>query len=148
MPDGLDTVVMQEDVRIEEQSGTGLGHDSARSEARRQSAACRRGHQARRRAGRGRRALATAGRGERSRDAGLDRLRCYAPLKVAIVSTGDEIMRPGESFVPGKVYDANAPMLEGLIEAAGAEASRSRRLAGQSGARPRGAWPRRRAITT
>jgi molybdopterin molybdotransferase len=53
---------------------------------------------------------------------GLDRLRCYAPLKVAIVSTGDEILRPGEAFAPGKVYDANAAMLKGLIRAAGAEA--------------------------
>ena len=51
---------------------------------------------------------------------GLDRLRCYVPLKVAIFSTGDEIMRAGDPFVPGKVYDANAPMLEGLIEVAGA----------------------------
>ena len=53
---------------------------------------------------------------------GLDRLRCFAPLKVAIVSTGDEILRPGEAFAPGKVYDANAAMLRGLIQAAGAEA--------------------------
>ena len=47
---------------------------------------------------------------------GLDRLRCYVPLKVAIVSTGDEILRAGDPFVPGKVYDANAPMLEGLLK--------------------------------
>ena len=53
---------------------------------------------------------------------GLGRLPCYAKLKVAILSTGDEILRPGESFSPGKVYDANAPMLQGLVEAAGAEA--------------------------
>ena len=52
---------------------------------------------------------------------GLDRLRCFAPLKVAILSTGDEILRPGEAFAPGKVYDANAAMLEGLVRAAGAE---------------------------
>ncbi len=53
---------------------------------------------------------------------GLGRLRCHAPLKVAIVSTGDEILRAGDAFVPGKVYDANAPMLEGLVQAVGAEA--------------------------
>jgi molybdopterin molybdotransferase len=53
---------------------------------------------------------------------GLGRLSCYAPLKVAILSTGDEILRPGEAFSPGKVYDANAPMLHGLVRAAGAEA--------------------------
>jgi molybdopterin molybdotransferase len=51
---------------------------------------------------------------------GLDLLSCYSPLKVAIASTGDEILRPGEAFAPGKVFDANAAMLEGLIRAAGA----------------------------
>ena len=60
---------------------------------------------------------------------GLAQLRCYAPLKVAIVSTGDEILRPGAPFVPGKVYDANAPMLEGLVKAVGAEPVRPRRAA-------------------
>lgn len=52
---------------------------------------------------------------------GLDRLRCYVPLKVALLSTGDEILRPGAEFVPGKVFDANVPMLEGLVETAGAQ---------------------------
>ena len=50
---------------------------------------------------------------------GLDRLACHAPLKVAILSTGDEILQPGEAFSPGKVYDANAPMLQGLVRAVG-----------------------------
>jgi molybdopterin molybdotransferase len=52
---------------------------------------------------------------------GLDRLRCYAPLRVAILSTGDEILRPGDIFGPGKVYDANAPMLDGLVKSGGAQ---------------------------
>jgi molybdopterin molybdotransferase len=52
---------------------------------------------------------------------GFDKLRCYSPLRVAIFSTGDEILRPGDTFGPGKVYDANAPMLDGLIKSAGAE---------------------------
>ena len=30
---------------------------------------------------------------------GLGRLACYAKLKVAILSTGDEILRPGETFL-------------------------------------------------
>ena len=77
---------------------------------------------------------------------GLDRLRCYAPLKVAIVSTGDEILRPGEAFAPGKVYDANAAMLEGLIRAAGAEAGGFGHLAGQGRARPRGSVRRKPQI--
>ena len=52
---------------------------------------------------------------------GLEKLRCYAPLRVAILSTGDEILRPGEPFGPGKVYDANAPMLDGLVKSVGAQ---------------------------
>ncbi|MEE8579570.1 MAG: molybdopterin molybdotransferase MoeA, partial [Hyphomicrobium sp.] len=53
---------------------------------------------------------------------GLDRLDCFETLKVVIFSSGDEILRPGEVFSAGKVYDANAPMLQGLIRAAGASA--------------------------
>jgi molybdopterin molybdotransferase len=54
---------------------------------------------------------------------GLDRLRCYAPLRVALLSTGDEILRPGDIFGPGRVYDANASMLDGLVKSVGAEPS-------------------------
>jgi molybdopterin molybdotransferase len=39
-----------------------------------------------------------------------------------VFSTGDEILRPGATFSEGKVYDANAPMLHGLIAATGAKA--------------------------
>jgi molybdopterin molybdotransferase len=39
---------------------------------------------------------------------------------VAIVSTGDEVLRPGAAFSEGQVYDANAPMLAALIASAGA----------------------------
>jgi molybdopterin molybdotransferase len=119
MPDGFDTVVMQEDVRIEEQSGQtwveippGLKQGANRRLA---------GEDAKLGA-----VVVKAGVRLRPQDVasaaacGLDRLRCYAPLKVVIVSTGDEILRAGDPFIPGKVYDANAPMLEGLIEGAGA----------------------------
>ena len=121
MPDGFDTVVMQEDVRVEEQSEQtwvmippGLKRGANRRLA---------GEDAKLGA-----VLLEAGARLRPQDVasaaacGLDRLLCYAPLKVAIVSTGDEIMRAGDPFVPGKVYDANAPMLEGLVQAASAEA--------------------------
>jgi molybdopterin molybdotransferase len=119
MPDGFDTVVMQEDVGIEERSGQtwvmippGLKPGANRRLA---------GEDAKLGA-----VLVQAGARLRPQDVasaaacGLDRLHCYVPLKVAIFSTGDEIMRAGDPFVPGKVYDANAPMLEGLIQVAGA----------------------------
>jgi molybdopterin molybdotransferase len=120
MPEGFDTVAMQEDVRVEEQGGErwvfippGLkpganrrlaGEDTKKGDV-----------------------LVEAGTRLRPQEvasaaaAGLDRIACFVPLRVAILSTGDEILRPGEPFEPGKVYDANAPMLRGLVAAAGAE---------------------------
>src|SRR5262249_45367398 len=59
----------------------------------------------------------------RRRRARLDwapEVQCYARLRVAIVSTGDEVVRPGARLGEGKVYDANAPMLEALVAGAGA----------------------------
>jgi putative molybdopterin biosynthesis protein len=38
---------------------------------------------------------------------------------VAIVSTGDEIVAPGEQIRPGEVYDSNAAILAGAVEEAG-----------------------------
>lgn len=53
---------------------------------------------------------------------GLDKVTCFARLRLAIVSTGDEIIRPGAAeLVPGQVFDANAPMLAGLSKLAGCE---------------------------
>jgi molybdopterin molybdotransferase len=122
MPQGLDTVAMQEDVRLE-QSGEivwAVIPPGLKPGANRRLA----GEDAR-----GATALAAPGMRVRPQEvaaaaaAGFDRLICYTPLKVAIVSTGDEIIRPGAEFTPGKVYDANAPMLQGLIRAAGAAAT-------------------------
>ncbi len=51
---------------------------------------------------------------------GMAEVLCFARLRVAIVSTGDEVVRPGTPFSEGLVYDANAPMLTALIASAGA----------------------------
>jgi len=120
MPAGLDTVAMQEDVSIEEQDGAhwahippGLGAGANRRLAGEDT-----------KAGESLVATGTRLRPQEVASAaatGLGAVRCYAPLKVAVFSTGDEILRPGDSFSEGKVYDANAPMLHGLIAATGAE---------------------------
>lgn len=120
MPEGTDTVVMQEDVESE----------SGESQARvrippglKQGANCRQ-------AGEDAEAGATlleAGRRLRPQDVaaaastGLARIPCFSPLRVAIFSTGDEVVRTGSPLEAGQVYDANAPMLHGLIAATGAE---------------------------
>jgi molybdopterin molybdotransferase len=121
MPAGFDTVAMQEDIRIEESAGVlwALIPPDLKKGANR------------RRAGedsqQGER-LVAAGTRLRPQDVasaaavGMAGVDCYARLKVAILSTGDEILRPGEKFSPGKVYDANSSMLQGLIAATGADA--------------------------
>jgi molybdopterin molybdotransferase len=121
MPSGLDSVVMQEDVRVEQIGNERWVHipPGLKQGANRRLAGedSKPGD-----------VLVEVGTPLRPQEVataaatGLDRLRCYAPLKVAIISTGDEILRPGEAFAPGRVYDANAAMLKGLIQAAGAEA--------------------------
>lgn len=52
---------------------------------------------------------------------GLGEVDVYQRLRVGILSSGDEIIAPGRSAAAGQVYDSNAPMLHGLVEAAGAE---------------------------
>ena len=121
MPSGLDSVVMQEDARVEQIGNERWVHipPGLKQGANRRLAGedSKPGD-----------VLVEVGTPLRPQEVataaatGLDRLRCYAPLKVAIISTGDEILRPGEAFAPGRVYDANAAMLKGLIQAAGAEA--------------------------
>lgn len=41
------------------------------------------------------------------------------PLRVALVSTGDEVHEPGSILPPGGIYDANRPLLSALLKACG-----------------------------
>lgn len=43
------------------------------------------------------------------------------PLRVAVLSTGDELVAPSETPGPGQVRDVNAPMLSALLRQHGAE---------------------------
>ena len=53
---------------------------------------------------------------------GLDTVRVHRRPVVAILSTGDELLRPGEPPAPGKIYDANAFSLATMVQAMGSEA--------------------------
>ncbi len=51
---------------------------------------------------------------------GLDRVSVFASLRVAVFSTGDEVIRPGVPLHEGQVYDANHYLLRGLLQSSGA----------------------------
>ena len=52
---------------------------------------------------------------------GLARVEVVRPVRVALLSTGDELREPGEALGPGEVHDANRPLLAGLLAGAGIE---------------------------
>jgi molybdopterin molybdotransferase len=122
MPDGHDTVVMQEDVRTGTADGQPIvaipeglkrganvrkaGEDVEAGETVLAEGAVLRPQDLA--------ALASLGFGEAA---------CFQRLKVAIVSTGDEVRRGGGTLESGQVFDANAPMLAPLIASTGATAT-------------------------
>jgi molybdopterin molybdotransferase len=119
MPAGHDTVVMQEDVRATTAEGRTVVSIPAGLE---------RGANVRR-AGEDVQAgetLLRAGAVLRPQELaalasiGMAEVACFSRLRVATVSTGDEVVRPGTAFAQGLVYDANAPMLTALVASAGA----------------------------
>ncbi len=57
--------------------------------------------------------------------AGVDRVRVYRRPRVALLSTGDELVQPGQSLAPGQIYDANRFLLTGLLQQAGVASIRT-----------------------
>ena len=55
---------------------------------------------------------------------GIARVSVFNRLRVALASSGDEIVAPGAPLAPGQVFDANAPMIEGLLATAGVSVTR------------------------
>lgn len=114
LPDGVDTVVLQEDVEIEDGAVCFTGPIKAGANTRA--------------AGEDKKANdIVAARGRRITPAdlalmsavGVATLETFAPLKVGILSTGDELVEAGQSAAPGQIFDANRPMLMGLITGLG-----------------------------
>ncbi|HVJ42693.1 MAG TPA: gephyrin-like molybdotransferase Glp [Dongiaceae bacterium] len=51
---------------------------------------------------------------------GFPVLPVYEPLRLALFSTGDELVEPGLALAPGQIWDANRAMLKALIGETGA----------------------------
>ncbi len=118
MPPGADTVAMQEDCDLDEDGHVVRIPPGLKPGANR------------RRAGEDLKAgevLVTAGTRLRPQDiaaiasTGTARVEVWRPVRVALVSTGDEIRRPGNPLPAGGVYDSNHYLLSGLLAGFGAE---------------------------
>ena len=116
MPPGTDTVIMQEDVRVEGGAVTlppGLAPGANRRRAGEDVACGSVAIRAGTRLGPRHIALAAA--------LGFADLRLRARLRVALFSTGDELTPLGQPLPPAGIHDANRPMLSALLSRLGAE---------------------------
>ena len=53
--------------------------------------------------------------------AGISRLPVYRQVRVAVISTGDEICQPGQLLSAGKIYDSNTAYLSARLSQLGAD---------------------------
>lgn len=116
VPEGADTVVMQEHCRVEEQrlyiehavsAGANIrprGNDIATGSRILQAGT-----------------LLKAAHLGLAASVGITGLEVFRRLKVAIFSTGDELVEPGKPLGPGQIYNSNRYQLTALLQAQGCD---------------------------
>lgn len=116
LPPGADAVVMQENSEPHEGAVTLLQAASAGENVRPAGEDLRQGQE-----------LFPAGHRLRPQDlgvlatAGIDEVTVTRPLRAAVMTTGDELVRPGTPLGPGQIYNANVHTLTALLQALGVE---------------------------
>ena len=117
IPDGADTIVIQEDVRVLENGAIQINEMPSKGEWVRAAGLD----------------ISTGERvipaGTRLTPAaigvcaslGITHLSVFKRLKVALLSTGDELVEPGLPLAAGKIYNSNRQLIGTLIEQAGFE---------------------------
>ena len=117
LPPGVDTVVLQEDVTLAPGKIAFQGPLKQGANARKQGEDMQAGN-----------TVLSAGHVLSPADLGMLAAVGYhvvpvrQRLRVGVLSTGDEIVAPGKTAVPGQIFDANRPLLLALIARMGHEA--------------------------
>ncbi len=114
LPEGVDTVILQEDVEVLDGAVQFNGPIKAGANTRKAGEDVMTGDVV---AARGRR-LTAADLAILSA-VGVPDVKTYAPLRVGVLSTGDELVEAGQAAAAGQIFDANRPMLMGLIRKLG-----------------------------
>lgn len=110
LPEGVDTVVLQEDVSTSKTEVSFHGPLKRGANAREAGEDMQAGQ-----------TILHAGRKITPADlgmlaaAGVGQVSVRKPLRVGILSTGDELREPGDTATEGQIYDANRPMLAAMV---------------------------------
>ncbi len=116
LPDGVDTVILEEDVTADADRIAFRGPLKQGSNTRKAGEDVVAGE-----------VILSAGRRLTAADlalmsaVGVAEVELRAPLKVAVLSTGDELVEAGQQAGPGQIYDANRPMLLDMVRQFGCE---------------------------
>lgn len=117
LPQGVDTVILQEDVRVEEGHVLFQGALKQGANTRKAGEDVKVGDP-----------ILRAGRRITAADlallaaTGVSSVAVRAPLRVGVLSTGDELVEAGADAADGQIYDANRPMLLALLSQLGHDA--------------------------
>lgn len=116
IPEGADTVIMQEQCQQQGDTVIISGRITKGDHIRRAGEDITQGSE-----------VMTVGQKLRPQDLGLiasvgiAEIKVFKKITVAIFSTGDELLMPGDPLEPGKIYNSNRYTLTGLLQKAGCE---------------------------